>query len=107
MSQSFPPTDCPSCFRPLVVSFADARPAGEVVQNLYGCDVEDLRRFFRPDEWLTKFELPLWLMWGTAEDWMTIAQIWRETRMMRDARFMSLDEINEGWSERRGATRGG
>lgn len=98
MSTIFTPTDCPLCFRPLVVSFTDARPAGEVVQNLYGCDVEDLRRFFGPEEWLTKFELPLYLTWGTTQEWLEIAGIWRETRTRRAVRFMSLEEINDGWT---------
>jgi hypothetical protein len=92
--------DCPACYRPLVVSFPDARPAGEVIQELYGCDVDDLHRFFAPDEWLTRFELPLWLIWGTAEEWQAIATIWRETRAKkRGPRFMSLDEISAQWDK--------
>jgi hypothetical protein len=99
VSTSFTSANCPQCFRPLVVSFTDRRPAGEVVQNLYGCDVEDLRRFFRPDEWLTKFELPLQLIWGTAADWEAIAQIWRATRAKCEPRLMSLEEISQAWEE--------
>jgi hypothetical protein len=101
VSAAFSAADCPACYRPLAVSFRDARPAGEMIQEVYGCDVDDLCRYFAPDEWLQKFDPPLVLMWGTEAEWEAIAAIWRETRARKEGqdRFLSLKEIELGWRE--------
>lgn len=100
MTTALASDDCPACYRPLVVSFRDARPAGDVLQDAFGCDPADLYRFFDDEEWLTRWELPLDITWGTAAEWRAIAAIWRETRARRGdvrPRFLSLEEINAGW----------
>jgi hypothetical protein len=98
LSASFSAADCPACYRCLVVSFHDARPAGELIQEIYACDVDDLCRFFGRDEWLRNFDLPLVLTWGTAAEWRAIAAVWRETRARKEGeeRFLSLEEIEVG-----------
>jgi hypothetical protein len=93
MSGSFTAADCPSCYRPLVVSWKDARPASDVLQDAFGCDPADLYRFFDRHEWLQRWELPLQLTWGTAAEWRNIAGIWRVTRARKEGRYLSLDEI--------------
>jgi hypothetical protein len=93
MSDTFTAANCPCCYRPLVVSWKDARPASDVLQDAFGCDPADLYRFFDRDEWLQNWELPLYLTWGTAADWRAIAEFWRATRARKEGRFLSLDEI--------------
>jgi hypothetical protein len=100
-SDSFTAIDCPCCYRPLIVSWRDARPAGDVLQDAFGCDPADLYRFFEPDEWLTSWELPLYLVWGTASDWRTIAGLWRATRSRGEGRFLSLADIERGSNQGR------
>ena len=90
---------CPKCFIPLVVYWDRAAPANPVAQELYGCSVDHLVRFFGPEEWLQKFDLPVCLTWGTAEEWRQIAEMWRSTRATRSG-FPSFEEINAGWSEK-------
>jgi len=96
MSESYTAADCPCCFRPLIVSWKDARPASDVLQDAFGCDPADLYRFFDRDEWLQRWELPLAMTWGTATDWRSIAGIWRATRARREGGFMSLADIERG-----------
>jgi hypothetical protein len=96
MSETFTAADCPRCYRPLVVSWKDARPASDVLQDAFGCDPADLYRFFEPHEWLQRWELPLQLTWGTTADWHAIAGIWRATRARREGHFLSLQDIERG-----------
>jgi hypothetical protein len=100
LKESFTAADCPCCYRPLVVSWKDARPASDVLQEAFGCDPADLYRFFERDEWLQEWELPLELTWGTAADWRAIAGIWRSTRSRRGGRFLSLVDIERGGQNR-------
>jgi hypothetical protein len=95
-SESFTAADCPCCFRPLIVSWKDARPASDVLQDAFGCDPGDLYRFFDRDEWLQRWELPLAMTWGTASDWRAIGGIWRATRARRNGGFLSLADIARG-----------
>ena len=96
MSESYTAADCPCCFRPLIVSWKDARPASDVLQDAFGCDPSDLYRFFDREEWLQRWELPLAMTWGTAADWRAIGGIWRATRARREGGFMSLADIERG-----------
>lgn len=99
LRDTFTAADCPCCYRPLVVSWKDARPASDVLQEAFGCDPADLYRFFDPEEWLQEWELPLELTWGTAADWHAIAGIWRSTRARRGGRFLSLTDIERNWRD--------
>jgi hypothetical protein len=96
-SEIYAAVDCPCCYRPLVVSWKDARPANDVLQDAFGCDPADLYRFFEPDEWLQQWELPLQLTWGTSEEWRQIAGIWRATRAKKSGKYLSLTDIERGF----------
>jgi hypothetical protein len=92
-SVSYSAADCPCCYRPLIVSWKDAGPASDVLQDAFGCDPENLDRFFEPEDWLRSWDLPLHLTWGTAAEWHAIRGIWRATRSRKEGRFLSLTEI--------------
>ena len=89
---------CQQCFHVLAVDWSKAAPAPEIVQQAVGGDVDALHAFFDQSEWLREWSLPLWITWGTAAEWITIAEIWRATRTRRE-RFLTLEEISAGWSE--------
>jgi hypothetical protein len=97
MSHAHALSPCAECWHVLVVSFVDAAPANELVQQACGGDVDALFRFFDPSEWLKQWALPLTVTWGTAEQWRVVADMWRVTRSRKDGRFLSLAEINAGW----------
>lgn len=98
MTLAYSDPACPECWHYLLCG--DGAPAPDIVQEALGGSPDALARFFSPDDWLRNWTLPLTIVWGRAAEWQTVASWWRAARDRRERRerFLSLEEINAGWS---------